>query len=104
MKFCQNTSIHLNDKKKTDIRQKVLNTRQKNYVDKYSCLFSSFVCIQFEDVGPETTGSGKFPLDFRKRDSETGSGLRFRLISGKFRYPDLINVSVRRFPSGSGVS
>ena len=90
-----NTSIHLNDKKKTDIRQEVLNTRQKNYVDKYSCLFSAFVCIQFEDVGPEMTGSGKFPLDFRNR---------FQLISGKFRYLDLINVSVRRFPSGSSVS
>ena len=41
--------------------------------------------------------------DFWKRDSEIGSGLWFRLISSKFRHPDLINVSVYRFPSGSGI-
>ena len=41
--------------------------------------------------------------DFRKQDSEIGSELRFRLISGKFRYPNLINASVCRFRSGSGL-
>ena len=39
--------------------------------------------------------------DLRKQDSEIGSGLRFRLISGKFGYSDLTNVSVSRFLSGS---
>ena len=39
-----NISIHLNDKKKIDIRQEVWNARQKNYEDKYSRLFSSLVC------------------------------------------------------------
>ena len=39
-----NQSIRLNDKKKTDIRQEVLNTGKKNYEGKCLCTFSSFVC------------------------------------------------------------
>ena len=49
-----NISIHLNDKKKTDIRQEVLNIRQKNYEDKCSRLLSSLVC------------NGGFLLDLQK--------------------------------------
>ena len=57
-----NISIHLNDKQKTDIRQEVLNTRQKNHEDKYSRLFSSLVCNSDFLGGLQKCAEKKFEL------------------------------------------
>ena len=73
----------------------------------FFCFFFFFVHIRIHPGRRRRAGNDRIrqiSRDFRKQDSEIGSGLQFRLISCKFRYPDLINVSVCRFPSGSGVS
>ena len=65
----------------------------------------SFTFIHYGKVSRSKT-LGRIPritLDFRKQDSKNDFSLRFRLISRKFRCPDLIYVYISRFQSGSGV-
>ena len=53
--------------------------------------------------GRKRSDPANFPAISGSRIPKSVPASGFWLISGKFRYPGLINVSVCRFPSGSGL-